>query len=434
MRIMGREIFFFPLPLSILRAMKYSVFNSRIKMSGLNYIKAIVCGALILFFHGRCFSQGEEPLFDEDILPGAYQTSLYFSELEGKKIALVANQSSMINNTHLVDTLIRSGIDLKKIFVPEHGFRGKEDAGAQIKDGKDEKTGLPLLSLHGSNKKPKAEQLKDIDLIIFDLQDVGVRFYTYISTLHYVMEAAAENNIKVMVLDRPNPNGHYVDGPVLINNFTSFVGMHPVPVVYGMTIGEYAQMINGEEWLKGKVKSKLQVIPCQNYDHNKFYKLPIAPSPNLPNMSAIYLYPSLCFFEGTKISVGRGTNLPFQCFGHPDLKAGSFKFVPKPNEGASKPKLQGQECYGFDLSTFGWQYMREQKKLYLFWLIASYELIGEKDFFRNDGFFNLLAGTDVLKKNIVSGKSEKEIRASWQQELQKFKEIRRKYLIYEDFE
>lgn len=402
-------------------------------MSGLNYIKATVYWSCLMIFQFSVVAQDDLVTFDTDIAPGAHQTTEYLSDLSGKKVAVVANQSSMIGEEHLVDSLMNSGLNLTKIFVPEHGFRGKEDAGAQIEDGKDVKTGLPLLSLHGSNKKPTPEQLSDVEVIIFDLQDVGVRFYTYISTLHYVMEAAAENNIKVIVLDRPNPNGHFVDGPILKKEFKSFVGMHPVPVVYGMTIGEYAQMINGEKWLKNGVEADLKVVKCKNYDHNSFYQLPIKPSPNLPSMSAIYLYPSLCFFEGTIISVGRGTALPFQCFGHPDLKEGSYKFVPQPNEGASQPKLQGKECYGFNLSDFGWQYMRQQRKLYLFWLIETYRLIGKDGFFRKDEFFNLLAGTDELRKQIEAGKSEKEIRASWQEDLKAFQKVRGEYLLYPDF-
>lgn len=403
-------------------------------MCGLNYIKAWVWMAIIPFFSGIIFSQEPEINFDKTILPGANQMDDYLPLLEGKKVGIVANQSSMVHQTHLIDTLLKLKVDVQKVFVPEHGFRGKEDAGAQIKDGKDTKTGLPLLSLHGKNKKPTADQLKDIDIIIFDLQDVGVRFYTYISTLHYILEAAAENQKKVIVLDRPNPNGHYIDGPILKPEFKSFVGMHPVPVVYGMTIGEYAKMINNEAWLDDKSKADLNVVKCKNYDHSKFYELPIAPSPNLPNMASIYLYPSLCFFEGTVVSVGRGTDLPFQCFGHPGLKAGSYKFIPQPNEGASSPKLEGENCYGFDLSTFGWHYMRNQKKLYLFWLIETYDLLNDENFFRKDGFFNLLAGTDQLREMIEAGKSEKEIRATWQEGLSDFKEVRKKYLLYEDFE
>lgn len=355
------------------------------------------------------------------------QTESYLKLLEGKKVALVANHTSVLGGQHLVDTLLKLNIDIQKVFSPEHGFRGNADAGEQIQDQVDEKTGLELISLYGKNKKPKAEQLKGLDLILFDIQDVGARFYTYISTLHYVMEAAAENNISLFVLDRPNPNGNYVDGPVLEKGFTSFVGMHQVPVVHGMTIGEYAQMINGEGWLKNGVKCDLSIISCLNYTHDTKYDLPIPPSPNLPNANSIYWYPSLCFFEGTAISVGRGTEKPFQHIGHPDLKFYSYVFRPKAMEGAKNPKYLGQDCYGRLMPETG-----PKEQLDLQFLIEFYEQFPKKSAYFNS-FFKLLAGTDQLQKQIESGMSEAEIRKSWEQDLKQFKEIRKKYLLYPDF-
>ena len=291
------------------------------------------------------------PLFCNDqVKVGAENTSAYFDLIRNKKIGVVGNQSSMLGDVHLVDTLLGVGMEIIRVFSPEHGFRGTADAGEKVASEVDQKTGLSIVSLYGNNKKPTANQLAGIDVLIFDIQDVGVRFYTYISTLHYVMEAAAESGIKVIVLDRPNPNGHYIDGPVLKDGFTSFVGMHKVPVVHGMTIAEYAQMINGEGWLSGDLVCDLTVIKCEGWDHSKFYSLPIAPSPNLPNMTAVYLYPSLCFFEGTVVSIGRGTDWPFQVVGHPgyllDAQQVLFEFIPAPNFGAKHPVLEGKTCFG----------------------------------------------------------------------------------------
>ena len=369
-----------------------------------------------------------------DIKVGAERTALYFPLLKDKYIAVVANQTSKLGNTHLVDTLFNSGMKLIKIFCPEHGFRGKAGAGEFVNDNVDLKTGLPIFSLYGKNRKPRAPDLKEIQVIIFDIQDVGARFYTYISTLHYVMEACAENNIELIVLDRPNPNGFYVDGPVLDMKYKSFVGMHPVPLVHGLTIGEYAQMINGEKWLAGKVQCKLKVVPVENYNHKMLYKLPVKPSPNLSTMSAIYLYPSLCLFEGTIVSVGRGTEKPFQIFGHPDLLIGDYKFKPRSIPGVSaNPKLEGKLCTGFDLTEFSDGYFPNYKKIYLFWLIETYKELKDKpDFFNN--FFDKLAGNSTLRKQILNGLSEEEIRKSWQPDLIKFKKIRKKYLLYPDFE
>jgi uncharacterized protein YbbC (DUF1343 family) len=366
-------------------------------------------------------------------LPGAYSTQEYLELLSGKKVAIVANQTSVIRKAsgtgfnHLVDSLVSLGVDIVKVFAPEHGFRGQLDAGEKVEDQKDPKTGLPIISLYGKNKKPTGEQLTGIDLVVFDIQDVGARFYTYISTLHYIMEACAENEISLLVLDRPNPNGHYVDGPVLEKEFSSFVGMHPVPVVYGMTIGEYARMINGEKWLKNGIECALTVIELKGYDHSTPYELPIKPSPNLPNEKAVNLYPSLCFFEGTTVSCGRGTERQFQIFGSPELPESIFKytFTPEPNFGSKYPKHQGKKCFGRNL-----QYADRLKELNLKWLIEVYRNHENKDSFFND-FFVKLAGTTELRKNIEDGLSPESIRDQWQEDLTAFKVIREKYLLYD---
>lgn len=369
----------------------------------------------------------------EPIIVGAERTNIYLNELIGKKVGVVANHTSLIINTNLVDSLLSLKINVVRVFSPEHGFRGTADAGEKVKSNIDSKTGLPIISLYGKNKKPLPEQLKGLDVLIFDIQDVGARFYTYISTMHYVMEACAENNKKLIILDRPNPNGHYVDGPVLDNKFKSFVGMHPVPIVHGMTIGEYAKMINGEGWLANHVKCDLTIVEVKNYNHTIFYDLPVKPSPNLPNMSSIYLYPSLCLFEGTPISVGRGTDLPFQILGHPKLKSERYSFTPKSMEGAKNPVLIGEKCNGYNLSLFGTEYMKGKGSINLFWLIDIYNHFPDKVVFFNEQF-NLLAGTDQLQQQIIAGETEEEIIASWAVGLSKFKLIRKKYLLYNDFE
>ncbi len=359
------------------------------------------------------------------VIPAAGLTSEYFPLLKSKNIAVVANQTSLIEKTHLVDTLLSSGIFVKKIFCPEHGFRGTADAGEQINTTTDKKTGLPVISLYGKNKKPLPGQLDKIDYVIFDIQDVGVRFYTYISTLHYVMEACAENNVPLILLDRPNPNAHYVDGPVLKLKFRSFVGMHQVPIVYGMTIGEYARMINGEAWLAKGIKCNLKVICCKNYTHHSVYNLPVKPSPNLPCMRSVYLYPSLGLFEGSNISVGRGTDFPFQVIGNPKMDSTLFSFIPVSKPGAKNPLYENMKCYGLDLrksadTTFTLKY-----------LLEMYKLIPQKESFFNP-FFNKLAGNDELITQIKEGKSEKEIKESWKVDLEKFREIRKKYLLYDE--
>jgi len=364
---------------------------------------------------------------EKKVKVGAARITEYLPLINNKNIALVVNQTSTIGNTHLADPLQQLGISIKAIFAPEHGFRGEADAGEKILDGVDNNTGLPLISLYGKNKKPTEEQLVDIDILLFDIQDVGARFYTYISTLHYIMEAGAENNIPIVVLDRPNPNIHYVDGPILKPEFKSFVGMHPVPVVYGMTIGEYAQMINGEGWLANNIKCELTIVPCGNYERNLSYILPIKPSPNLPNTMSILHYPSLCFFEGTTLSVGRGTSHPFQVIGHPEL-SGDFEFTPVSSNGAKYPKHENKKCKGTDLR----KVRPLMNQLDITYLIQFYKEANSKNvqFFNDNNFFEKLAGTDELRSMIKEGKSANEIRDSWQNDLTSFKEVRAKYLIY----
>ena len=369
----------------------------------------------------------------KDIKMGADRTSEYLPLLKGKAVAVVANQSSTIKNTHLVDSLISLGVNVKKVFCPEHGFRGLVDAGEKVKTQKDDKTGLFVISLYGKNNKPSVADLKNIDVVIFDIQDVGVRFYTYISTLHYVMEACAENKKQCIVLDRPNPNGYFIDGPMMEDAYKSFLGMHSVPLVYGMTIGEYAQMINGEGWLKGGVKCNLKVISLEGYTHNDLYELPVKPSPNLPNMASVYLYPSLGLFEGTVIAVGRGTDLPFQVIGSPALKNANYEFTPQAKPGAMDPKYKGQLCHGYNLVDFGNEYMKNTRQIYLYWLIGTYTNTPDKITFFDENF-NYHAGNALLQKQIKDGVSEVEIRKSWESGITKFKLVRKKYLLYKDFE
>lgn len=387
------------------------------------------------------------------IIPGAYRTDVYVPLLKGKRIGVFANQTSVIGSANLIDTLLKQGITISKIFSPEHGFRGTEDAGAATGNTIDPATKVPITSLYGKKNKPTAEDLKDVDMLVFDIQDVGVRFYTYISSLQYFMEAAFENGKPLMILDRPNPNGFYVDGPVLDTSFRSFIGMQPVPVVYGMTIGEYAMMIAGERWLGSDAANKKHdwyksyaqnsadtpfhflVIKCVNYDHTSRYKLPVKPSPNLPDMNAIYWYPSTCFFEGTNLSEGRGTDKPFQIFGAPSLPKNMFAFTPVSKPGATSPKLLNQLCYGWNVS----DKKPVDTRLDLQYLIEAYKLFPDKDNFfikpkNGDYFFNKLAGNTILMQQIKQGKTEGDIRASWQPALEKFRQIRKKYLLYTDFE
>lgn len=370
----------------------------------------------------------------KQIVVAANQTEKYLKLLKGKNIALAANNTSVIFKSdsspsyiHLVDSLISLNIKISKLFAPEHGLRGNVDAGEEVNNGIDEKTGIPIISLYGDNYKPSKEQLENIDLVVFDIQDVGVRFYTYLSTMHYIMEACAENNIPVIVFDRPNPNGHYIDGPIAEKEFESFVGLHPVPIIYGMTIGEYAKMINGEKWLKEGVQCDLTVVELKNYTHKSTYSLPLRPSPNLPNDKSINLYASICMFEGTNVSCGRGTEMQFQIFGSPHLPSDIYKFsfTPQPNFGSKKPKHMNQVCYGLDLLK-----NENLSNLNFNWLIDAYQATDKKEEFFREKSFNLLAGTDKLKKQIEQGLNFETIKASWEKDLAAFKITREKYLIY----
>ena len=367
----------------------------------------------------------------ESIVTGADQIGKFYPLIRDKKVGLVVNQTSRVGGRHLVDSLVEMEVDIISIFAPEHGFRGEADAGEHIASGKDSKTGIDIISIYGKNKKPSQEQLSQIDVMVFDIQDVGARFYTYIYSLHYVMEACAEADIPLIVLDRPNPNCFYVDGPVMDMNFTSFVGMHETPVIHGLTIGEYASMINGEHWLKDGVQCRLKVIPCLNYNHDMTYDLPVKPSPNLPNLKSILLYPSICFFEGTSLSLGRGTQTQFQVLGHPDLTSYEFAFTPVSSPGAKYPKHENVKCYGLDLRKYSDHYLKGNAKLDLKWLLEMYEAFPDKsNFFLKNNFFDRLSGGDHLRKQIIAGLSESEIRSSWEPKLSIFKEKRKKYLIY----
>lgn len=409
-------------------------------------IKNLVSLSLIFCFSTCLFAQSNE------FKTGADQPEIYLPLLKGKAVGVVTNQTGLVlvktkynaapgglgcrlamrtDSLSIVDFLLKNAINVKKVFAPEHGFRGDADAGESVRNGIDTQTQLPIISLYGKNKKPTADQLKDLDIILFDIQDVGIRFYTYISTLALVMEAAAENQKEVIILDRPNPHDGYIDGPVLKPQWTSFVGMHPVPVVYGLTIGEYGLMANGEGWLKNKAKAKYTVIKLKNYHKKQRYSLPKPPSPNLPNALAISLYPSLCFFEGTAISVGRGTPTPFQIYGSPHLKPSAFSFTPQPSYGAKSPFLNGEHCYGENLQNEALHPTRLELK----WLISAYKNFDDKrkaDFFLSNLFFDKLAGSDELRKQIQNDTPEEEIRQSWAADLQKFQKIRKKYLLYPD--
>lgn len=418
--------------------------------------------AALLFCTGGAAQQKPAVQKQQRILTGAERLNQYLPLLKGKNIAVFANQTSIVGNTHLVDTLRKSGVNIKVIFGPEHGFRGTADAGEHIESGTDKATGIPVISLYGKKRKPSKEDLKGVDLMLFDIQDVGVRFYTFISSLQDYMETALEENLPLVVLDRPNPNGFYVDGPVLEEKFKSFVGMQPVPVVYGMTIGEYAEMILREQWLgkaataayrnlmaarykEGATYFRLTVIPCANYTHKSRYELPVKPSPNLPEIQSIYWYPSTCFFEGTVLSEGRGTDKPFQIFGHPSLPKNLYSFTPASREGAKEPKLKGQLSYGWNLSGPKEEVLKKiNNSVQLKWLLQAYSLFPDKNSFflvakkdkpeETDYFFNKLAGNAVLMKQIKAGVPEKDIRKSWAPALAKFKQIRKKYLLYPDFE
>lgn len=373
----------------------------------------------------------KDSVYAKPIVIAANQTEKYLPLLQGKKVGIVANQTSVIftdpGNTHLVDSLLSLQIDVKKVFAPEHGFRGRADAGEKVKDDTDTKTGLPLISLYGKNRKPSKEQLKGLDVVLFDIQDVGVRFYTYIATLQLVMEACAENKVPIIVLDRPNPNGHYIDGPTMEAQHIGFLGMTQIPLVYGMTIGEYAKMINGEKWLKDEKKADLTVISLKNWTHKTEYNLPIRPSPNLPNDVSIYLYPSLGLFEGTNINAGRGTEFQFQRYGASFLDSTqySFSYTPQPNFGSKHPKEKGKLCFGKDLSEIS-----KMNEVSLHWIIDAYKNANDSALVFNTKGFTKHAGTQKLQLQIESGLTEEEIKATWQEDLNDFKLIRDKYLLY----
>ena len=389
-------------------------------MKKFSYVSLVI---LILITTSDCSGYKSNPV------PGANQTELYRDMIAGKSIAVVANQTSVVGQTHLVDTLLGMKINVKVIFAPEHGFRNLADAGESIADGKDSITQIDIISLYGNHLKPTPEDLEGIDVVLFDIQDVGTRFYTYISTLHYMVEACAENNIKFIILDRPNPNGFYYDGNILDTAYRSFVGMDPVPVVHGLTVGEYAQMINGEGWLKGGIKCDLTVIKCKDYTHDTFYELPIKPSPNLPNQNSVYLYPSICFFEGTALSLGRGTSFPFQVFGSPDLPDRGFSFTPESVPGAKNPPLLGVKCYGTDLRDALKNKIVPKPLINLDWVISAYNDFPQKEKFFTK-YFDTLAGGPGLREQIQKGMTSTEIRASWKEGLEKYGRIRGKYLLY----
>lgn len=371
---------------------------------------------------------------DTGAVPAAHSIPLYLGLLKDKRVGLVVNQTSMIGQVHLVDTLLKHQVNITKIFSPEHGFRGEADAGEKVATMRDPKTGILLVSLYGEKRKPGPEDLADLDVVVFDIQDIGVRFYTYIASLSLLMEACGENQKPLIILDRPSPNGYYVDGPVMKKGFTSFLGFFPVPVVYGLTIGEYAQMVNGERWNANGVQCDLRVIPCTHYDHSMTYNLPVKPSPNIPNLRATLLYPSTCFFEGTTCNEGRGTELPFIVFGHPKYSRGDYQYTPVSMPGAKTPKLMNQLCYGHNLSNLSIEEIRSWKRINLKWLLAFYADLKDKDpFFLQNNFINKLAGNDQLMAQIKAGFTEEQIRASWQPDLDAYKKIRAKYLLYKDF-
>ena len=385
--------------------------------------------------------------FSQEIKPGAYQTSEYLPALKGKRIGLFANHTATIGNKHLVDTLVSLGMNITKAFGPEHGFRGTADAGEKVGDYKDAATGIPVISLYGKKRRPSANDLQDVDVMLFDIQDVGTRFYTYISSLEEFINSAIENNKPLIILDRPNPNGFYVDGPVLDTAYKSFVGMQPVPMVYGMTMGEYAKMLIGEKWAKAAITAttlpNITIIKNKNYTHKSKYVLPVKPSPNLGTMASVYWYGSNCLFEGTVLSEGRGTDFPFAIFGHPSLPKTLYTFTPTSRDGAKEPKLKDQTCYGWNLAGTDKEVLQKvDDKIQLSYLLEAYKLFPEKEKFfitpksgkPTDYFFNKLAGNDALQKQIITGTSEKEIRASWEEGLNAFKKIRKKYLLYTDFE
>lgn len=394
--------------------------------------KNLICLAAFLFFFGSSIHAQKNVALKEynSVTTGAQQFEAYLPKLKGKRVGVITNITGLVGSTSIVDTLLKLKVKIKRIFGPEHGFRNNADAGAIVKNNKDPKTGITVISLYGANKKPSKEQLKDLDVLIYDIQDVGVRFYTYISTMCYAMEACAENNKELIVLDRPNPNGFYIDGPVLSDEYKSFLGLHRIPIVYGMTCGEYAQMANNEGWLKNRVSCKLTVIPLKNYDRNAAYKLPVNPSPNIPNSDAVLLYPSLGLFEGTIMSLGRGTAFPFQVVGHPKYPDTSFSFIPRPSKLSKEPRYFDQRCYGLDLRKEN--YLKQHpRRIDLQWLTMVYRKMEHLDFFEAN--FNYHSGNNLLQEQLKNRVSEQDIRQSWKADLDSFKEIRKRYLLYPDF-
>ena len=404
-----------------LLAMKKGQFNIPLKIKSETFSFRTI-GLIFLLFISN--------IVDAQILTGADQTNIYLPKLKNKRVAIVANPTSVIGNTHLVDSLFSLKIKIKKIFAPEHGFRGEAANGDKVLNSIDPKTKIQIVSLYGKSIKPTKKDLSDVDIVVFDIQDVGVRFYTYLTTLHYVMEACAEFNKPLLIFDRPNPNGYYVDGPILEDKFKSMVGMHPIPLVHGMTLGELGRMINGEKWLKDGKQCQLEVVSMKNYDHNMYYELPVAPSPNLPTITSIHLYPSLGLFEGTEMSMGRGTNKPFECFGAPWLKVGNYSFTPQNIPGkAVNPPFVNQLCKGFLLTDFANDYLITYKHLYIEWLVMLYKECPNKAIFFNS-FMDKLVGTETFKAQIIEGKTANEIRNSWQTGIQKFKVQRLPYMLY----
>lgn len=394
------------------------------------HVRSIVF--LCILLHQNTFLSAQN-LDTQRIIVGAERLDLLLPRLAGKEVALVVNHSSLVGNTHLVDTLHRLGVCISVIFAPEHGFRGDADAGEHVRDGIDLRTGSPIVSLYGKRRKPSPEDLEGVEVVVFDIQDVGARFYTYISTLFYVLEACAEQDKEAIVLDRPNPNGHYVDGPVLDSRLTSFVGIAPIPIVHGCTVGELARLFVGEFWIYKPESLRLQVISCLNYTHSTPYELPVSPSPNLPTTRSVLLYPSICLFEGSTCSVGRGTNWPFEVVGHPDFPCDTFNFVPRPNASNKYPPHAGWLCGGWDFSKISVDSLRSAKQLNLNWLLQFYKQFPNKPvFFREDHFLDLLAGTRNLQQQIIAGCTEAEIRATWAEDLAAYRAIRQKYLIYKE--
>jgi uncharacterized protein YbbC (DUF1343 family) len=414
----------------------------------MKYILVLACFASFVV----CIGQNTPEEAEKKIIPAAERVNVYLPFLKGKKVGVFANHTSMVGNIHLVDTLLKLGVNIKVAFGPEHGFRGDTPDGVKIMDYKDPKTGIQVISLYGNKRRPAPDDIKDLDVLVFDIQDVGTRFYTYISSMQEFLETALENHKPLLILDRPNPNGFFVDGPVLDPKFKSFVGMQPIPINYGMTMVEYARMLMGEHWLSEKANAiydynittnpttdtpfHVQFIKCQNYTHKSKYVLPVKPSPNIPDMQSVYLYPTTCLFEGTALSEGRGTDKPFQYIGHPDLPKSMFSFTPNPNAGSKSSKHFGKTCYGWNFGGSVDEVLNKTgKKIQLKWLIDAYKLFPQKDsFFLKSNSFNRLAGTDDLMQQIKEGKTEEEIRKSWEPKLSEFKAIRKKYLLYEDFE